>query len=223
MLAKEFIEQTIFAMGDASIDALKTRLIGPYLSYLFIDENDITTTILAEKLCDYFEKVELNTGDDFDKAISKYMSNWDDLVCERIPKEPQAKKGAPVPEIPRPRKYYNLAIEHKNAENMTMTDIVDFSRIMMCLQTAILRLSDQDNSEDISDFDFSTEGFDLDAILESLRESLKDDKTPPIVPGFLKKMMGSSSNSIYSFDTCTEIISMIMYAYITDEDIQGEM
>lgn len=219
MVAKQFIEETIFTMSESSIGTLKTRLIGPYLSCSFLDDNDISTTILAEKLCDYFEKVELNMDDDFDKAISKYMSYWDDLVDARIPKEPQAKKGSPAPEMPRPRKYYNLAIEHKNAENMTMTDIVDFSRIMMCLQTAVLQLSGNDKSETISDFDFSTKGFDLDAILASLKESLAEDKKPPIVPGFLKKVINPSQSGIYTFNTCTEIITVMMYAFITDAEM----
>ena len=52
-----------------------------------------------EKVCDYFEKVELKTGKTFNKQIQKYIENLKDLVEDYIEEEPKQKKKEKLPTI----------------------------------------------------------------------------------------------------------------------------
>lgn len=55
---KDFTIATITEMDQPVFELLKTALIGEYLSFSVIPETDITQSILAEKICSYFETLE---------------------------------------------------------------------------------------------------------------------------------------------------------------------
>ena len=39
---------------------------------------------LSEKICDYFEKLELKTGKSFDKYVESYLKDLDSIIERRI-------------------------------------------------------------------------------------------------------------------------------------------
>lgn len=90
---KEFVDSTVKKLDSKNLERLKEKLIGEHLNFCFVDEDMITQDVFCEKLFDYFEKIEIKTGDEFAKILTKYLANLDEIVKRYIPKEPSAKKG----------------------------------------------------------------------------------------------------------------------------------
>lgn len=89
---KEFVKSIVNTMQPDVFEQIKTVLIPEYLSFSIIPEEGVTLAILSEKLCDYFEKLELKTGKSFDKYVESYLKDLDSIVERRIEKAPQSKK-----------------------------------------------------------------------------------------------------------------------------------
>lgn len=212
MEIKEFVSGTIKALDKQSFEKLKEKMIGEYLSINFIDENAIDTDVFAEKVYDYFEKVELDSGNEFEKICSTYMNNWKDVVERYMPKEPSAKKGEPVPPMSRSLKYFKYTIETINSRNITMKQLAEYSRIMMSLYMKIIK----SGMKEVDNFDFSTDNFDLDKILSSL----KAEKAGTIIP--IGKKNYFDIKEPYCTDTATFVITMIMFYFIRTKAIKGD-
>ena len=82
----EFVKSTVYSFRSDVFDQIKTVLIPEYLSFSIISEDGITPAILSEKICDYFEKLELKTGKSFDKYVESYLKDLDSIVERRIAK-----------------------------------------------------------------------------------------------------------------------------------------
>ena len=52
-----FVKETIVGMDAATLEVLKKALLGEYISFSVISDEEVTKEELAEKLCDYFEKL----------------------------------------------------------------------------------------------------------------------------------------------------------------------
>ena len=76
-----FVKSTVCSLGDDIYKMLQKTLVGEYLSFSIISNSEITQEILAEKICDYFEKLELKTG----KSFEKYMHFARNKVKKIIP------------------------------------------------------------------------------------------------------------------------------------------
>ena len=150
MKYKKLVEATICRMRPSAFEKLKLLLLGEYISFSIIDHEAVTVEILAEKICDYFETLEIKTGKAFDKFIESYMNDVDDIVAPHIAKTPQAKKGDNTPvKVPRSRKYYTKAVDIKGKKRLSVTQLIDYTRIMMCLYTA----ADKAEGKPIDNFD----------------------------------------------------------------------
>lgn len=101
------IRGTVLKMNQATFAQWKDALAGQYIVFSVIAPEEIDQEIMAEKLCDYFEKAELKNGKSFEKFVEVYFSNLDSIVAGRVVKAPQQRKKdeAPLP-MPRARKYY---------------------------------------------------------------------------------------------------------------------
>ena len=209
---KEFISSTVKKLEIRDLERLKDRLIGEYLKFAFIDENSISQDIFCEKLADYFEKIEIKTGDAFARILAKYGANLDEVVKRYIPKEPSAKKGEPVPPMPRSIKYYKHAMEIKSSRDLTMKQLTDYSRIMMSLYMGAVRAG----MHEVTDYEFSTADLDLDKIISAM----KAEK-----PGFglsIARKTLFDLGELYCIDTATFILTMIMFCYIKTNEAEGE-
>lgn len=210
MNATDFIKDSILKLNSESFRELERHLIGEYISFAFLDEDEININNLSEKLYDYFEKIVLKNTDSFEIIIKKYINNWDEMVGKYIAKEHATKKNeTPLP-LPRSRRYYNFAMEIRRSRSITMRQLVDYSRIMMCLYTSVI----DNNNSIISDFDYSVNFMPLDRMIASM----KAEKSNAIM--FKKKMLFDIQD-LYSSDTSTLIITMIMYYCIENSRIQG--
>ena len=213
MTYKDFIEDTICNLSEPVFEELKQLLLGEYISFSIIDHENVTKDILAEKVCDYFCTLEIKTGKVFDKHIESYMSDLDFIVGSHITKTPQAKKGDKTPVVaPRSRKYYEKAITIKGVKNPSLTQLVDYSRIMMCLYTAAVK--NKDNP--IDNFNYAAECLAPASIVDAMKS-----EEISIVHTRLKKKR-FDTKELYGDDVCTLILTILILCFIINGKVEGE-
>lgn len=202
MEIKDFVNGTIMELSQHRFDELKEHLLGEYIKFSFIDDDRITKEIFCEKIADYFEKLSLKINSEFDSTVSKYMSAWDDLVSEGLPEEDGA----------RTKKYYKYAGEISDSRDLTLKQMTDYSRIMMCIYMAIIR-SENKTAEN---FNYSAECINIDKILVSLKAEEN--------AGFLGIGKGAKFDleELYCNDTAIFVITMIMSYHISEHMITEE-
>ncbi len=201
---KEFVKSTVITLRPDVYKQIRTMLIPEYLSFSFIPENRIPMLLFAEKLCDFFDKSMLRTGKNFSKAVDSYFKDLDSIVEKRIEKTPQPKKNDPEPvSIPRARKYYEKAVSLKKAEDLSTEQLEDYTRIMLCLYTAIIK----NGFKEISNFDFSSDCINVPDIISAMK---KEEEPVAIKIG---KKLKFDTRDRYGSDMCTLILTIISLAY----------
>ena len=73
---REIIKECVIELESKSFLYLKDILIADYFDFKFIQDGSITREILAEKITDYFEKVELKNNKKFEKILAKWKKLW---------------------------------------------------------------------------------------------------------------------------------------------------
>lgn len=207
---KEFLEHTILKLDDILFDEMKERLIGKnYISFSFFPTETVTREILAEKLSDYFEKVERTNKNTFDELIKKYMSDIESIVKGRIEKpQEKSKKNSESDSKPNHFRAHIYYENIKNKSDSSLQSITDFSRIMMCLYTKII----ENEYNKIRDFEYSINCLDINRIIKSMIKernnfikSQKFDLKPP-----------------YDTDRCSFIFITIMFYHIKNNEVEGD-
>ncbi len=212
MTYKDFVEAAICNLSQPVFEGLKQLLLEEYISFSIIDREEVTVEILAEKVCDYFGTLEIKTGKSFDKHIESYLNDLDSIVGPHIAKTPRAKKGNTTPVVvPRSRKYYEKAISTKGKKEPTMTQLVDYSRIMMCLYTAAIK----NEGKLIDNFDYAADCLVPEEIIQSLKREEVSDRLPP----FKKNL---NTKEPYSDAACTVILSILILCSIVNRKVEGE-
>ncbi len=204
---KQFICSTVNTLNEKCFEDLKTRLTGDYITFSVLDKNEVSADVYSEKLCDYFEKLEFKTSDTFEELLEKYLSDWDSLVEDSIISESTPSEEGQPQTVTRAKKYYSHAIEIKEAGNISIKQVSEFSRIMMCLYMAII---EKDFAE-IDDFDYAIQCIDLDRILDAMHQKKTD--------GFLMFGGGAKfdTSDRYSMDTGFFVLTIIMYYHIQNQ------
>ncbi len=213
MTYKNFVEGTICNLSEPVFEELKQLLLGEYISFSIIDHVNVTIDILAEKVCDYFGALEIKTGRAFDKHIESYLDDLDSIVSPHIAKTSQVKKGDKTPIIvPRARKYYEKAITIKGMKKPSMAQLIDYSRIMMCLYAAAIK----NDGKPIDNFDYAAECL----VPASIVDALKSEETSIGFPHSKKKRF--NTKELYSDGVCTLILSILILYLIIDGKVEGE-
>lgn len=203
----DFVIETIGSLENDKFEMLKKALIGEYLSFSIIREDKVSKEELSEKVCDYFEKMVLKSGKNFDKLIESYTKGIDYVVSNKIAKPTQSKKNKSVQEdIPRARKYYEKALTIKNSRNLSTRNLIDYSRLIFCLYMEIIK----NNYSVIDNFDFSANVLKPDVIINGMK--MKEDFR-------IVKKKYFNIKELYSIDTCTFIIAVIILHTIINERI----
>lgn len=203
----DFVVETIGSLGNDKFEMLKKALIGEYLSFSIIREDKVSKEELSEKVCDYFEKMVLKSGKNFDKLIESYTKGIDYVVSNKIAKPTQSKKNKSVQEdIPRARKYYEKALTIKNSRNLSTRNLIDYSRLIFCLYMEIIK----NNYSVIDNFDFSANVLKPHVIINGMK--MKEDFR-------IVKKKYFNIKELYSNDTCTFIIAVIILHTIINERI----
>ena len=208
MKYREFVRNAVVSLNDDCFDSLKTMLTDKYLGLFIIEKNTITREILAEKICDYLEKVELKNYLPFDRQIEKYVDTLDSLVANKIAKTPKARRHDVAPSVPRARRYYEKVQIVKKKRLSDWGSILDYSRIMMCLYSAIIR----NNREEIYDFDYSTKCLTIrDIVIEMETEKIGLSKNRKI-----------ANEGVFTPEASVFVISIIMLHKIINDKAQGD-
>lgn len=213
MKYKKLVESTICKMSPSVFEKLKLLLLGEYISFSIIDHESVTVEILAEKICDYFGTLEIKTGKPFDKFIETYKNDLDSIVGPHIARPPQAKKGETTPVAePRSWKYYRNAVDIKGKKKLSVTQLIDYTRIMMCLYSA----ADKTEGKPIENFDYSADCLDPEHIIESMR----NEEVSIVFPPSKKKRFDTKEH--YSDDVCTLILSILILYAIVNGKVERE-
>lgn len=203
---KEFVDKTINSYDEESFQLIKRALVYNYMVFSFIKEENITKEILSEKVCDYFEKVELITRKSFNEQIKNYIENLESLVKKNIAEAPKLRKKDSLPPVaPRARKYFDEATSIRNPRDLSLRQLIDYSRIMLCLYTAIV----DRGYRTIEDFDYSADCLDQGKIIGSMKREKSRKK--------VKTQNRFNTEDLYSLDTCTFVLTIIMLQSIADE------
>lgn len=207
---KELLKNTILSLDSDSFFEFKTYFFREFFGFNFLDDSEVTQSIFAEKLYDYFEKVEYSNNKDFPNLLQKYMQSLDDKVSKYIEKSPR-KKNTDSEDIPRARKYYNKIIEYKKQNDIDYSRLRDYSRIMFCLYAEIINRNDT-----ISNFEYSISSLTSSKLLQSMKKS----KTPKNI--FETKNVFFVQNKEFSFEWCNYIIATIVLFEIINHNVDGE-
>lgn len=208
---KLFVKETILCLSDEGFQSVKKMLVGEYLSFLAIENDQINKANLAEKICDYFEKIEIKSGKKFNKLVETFICNIDEITNRRIEKNNKSNKKSENVKYFRAQKYYEKAISIKNLRSISTLQLVDFARIMFCLYNSII----ENYYKPIKDFNFSIYGLSINRIIESM-------KTEPDKGTIKIKRKKFNIKDLYCSDTFTFIMAIILLNVIIDRRIEGE-
>lgn len=203
-----FMQTTVSNSDSALFNELRDVLVDEYLPLHLAPKEELTANILCEKLCDYFEKIELKTGKTFEKVVEKFTLDLDSVVSERIAKEPKPKKNKPTPPTPRARKYYEKSCYLRKHNKESKHGLLDYTRIILCLYSAII----SNGFKEIEDFNLSVSGVNLTKLIESLRKETT----------LLGKKQRFDTKDPYTSDRSTFILLVIMFYYMKSKEIVGE-
>lgn len=208
MYRKSFVKKTILSLTPKRFEKTKDILNSDsYIPFDFVDAEKVTRNILEEKLSDYFEKVELLAGGKkFSYVIENYADALNSVVKEHLEQPTLPIRNGSLSDS-RAKKYYDKACALKKNGLESFDDLLDYSRIMLCLYMAIINKK----HSHISDFDYSSECLEGSRILTSLRE----EKSTNIM-GTKKRF---DTKGAYSTDRCTFIMIIIMYQYIKSKEV----
>lgn len=209
MVFQEFVENTICQMTSSSFELTKEILLGEKLiAFSIIKPNKAGTDALAEKVCDYFETFEIKANRTFNKQLEAYMNELDAIVAPRIGRAAQPKKVDNTPPVvPRARKYYEKHLAYKALKEITFTQLLDYTRIMMSLYTSSVK----NEGKPIENFDYSAKFLDVNKILENL----KKEETFILIPQNKKKRFELKEK--YGIDTCIFVMIVITLCSVINE------
>lgn len=160
MKYNDLIDYTVLRLEDEHFESLKVSLVDRgYINFSVLDDSEITKAILSEKICDYFEKVELKTLDPLDKQVKNFCRTLDTIVSGKILK---VTKAHPNPS--RARRYYEHVKELPRKKDLTIGELMDYSRVMFCLYNAII----ENKGAEITNFDYTLSTINTTNILGSL-------------------------------------------------------
>ena len=207
----DFVKETICDLDQSVFEELKQILLGDYISFSIIDHEDVTANILAEKVCDYFNTLEVKTGRAFDRRIEALMKDLDTIVGPSIAKTYQTKTGDSTTIVePRSRKYYEKALSIKDVKTPSITEITDYTRIMMCLYTEIIK----NKEKPIENFDYSAYCLVPEKLI---KENLNKQGLAP-APRTTKRF---DTKDPYGNDRCTVILLTILLCSIVNARVEG--
>ena len=213
---REIIKECVIELESKSFLYLKDTLVVDYFDFRFIQDSSITREILAEKITDYIEKVELKNNKKFEKLLEFYCNHLENYVAKRVPEKTTGRnKEIASVIVPRSRRYFEKAKQLRTLKFTNVRQIIDYNRILMCLLVEIIK---NDNKE-VANFDFSTSCLDETLIIPCIEKILEED----LFSIFNKKSQGIiMDKGFYSFEVCSLILSIIFLNKIKDARIIGE-
>ncbi|HFI0423577.1 TPA: hypothetical protein ACGOWZ_000122 [Streptococcus suis] len=212
MKYKDFVNATIMDFSAIEFKNIKTLLIGEYIQFSFLEDDQIDQYIFSEKLCDYIEKLELKTRTSFQKHLVNYSIFLDKLVSNKIAKAPKGNKKVMDPQlIPRARRYYEKAKESGKKQFQSVPQLIDYCRVMFCLYNSAL----QSDAKQFENFDLSIDALSIEQIIFNMKQEQAKKLNYQVAEFF-------SKNGIYSSEVFYLIMTIIVYCELKNSKNQGE-
>jgi len=145
--------------------------------------------------------------------VDLYLKYLDSSVERRIQKTPQPKENDPSPvAVPSARKYYEKAVSLKKTRVLSTSHLIDYTRIMLCLYTAIIK----NEFKEIGNFDFSSDCLNPIDIINAMKN---EQESAAIKIG---KKQRFDIKELYCSDTCTFILTIVLAYKILNDRVQEE-
>lgn len=194
MKPREFVESTWLDYSDVIRDCVLMDL-NAYIKFQFMDH--IIKEVMAEKLYDHFMMVELKNNCDLNKLVKSYYKSINEIVGPQIETSKQKTRA---------QKYYEKAVTISKSKEVNFQDLMDYTRIMMCLYMAVTK----NQSKLICDFDLSKECLDMDTIPTFIRR-----ETVPTL-GINKRKPRFDFHNPYGMDPCILLILTLLLYKLKD-------
>lgn len=202
----DFFSATVESLGIDNFLDLRDALIPFYLPFSGKSKEEIMKADLTQVVCDYFFDTASNEHKNLDKLIGDYFDNLDSIIGSRIQRPSPVKKGEQPNPTCRAMRYYDKAKEYRI--NSFKDHIIDYSRIMLCLYEGII----SNHKEPISNFDYSADAINPDAIISSMKEEIDTSRKK----GQLNRF---APGITYSSDACTFMLVLIMIYKIRSDSM----
>ena len=197
----DFVKTVNDSLNEELFVEMKDALLEKYVPLYATSKDIYNQGFFTEKICDYFKKVEINTGKSFNKLFEQYISDIFSLVDNRI----KYQKNNPT----RAQKYHRKAADLKKNRQGQEKWWVDFSRIILCLYVATA----EKKGEKIDDFEFSLDAINVDDVLQAVQKEKE---------GQLLKWAKFDTKKPYESDRCTFVILIMVLYYLKSNSIEGE-
>lgn len=213
------IVERILKIGDELFEEMKILLLGKYLDFSIIDNDNVTKEMVCEKLCDNLEKILIKTNKTFDALINYYIDSMNDLIIGHLPKVSTRKdnKGKEILEDSRALKYFNHVQKIKKEKELQFVLIEDYTRVILCLYAEIIRKKHRN----IFDFEFSFENVKCQTLINSL-ESEKVKETDIFALKFDKLCKRFKTDDKYSKDSFIIMMIVIMFYILKNKEVKGD-
>lgn len=204
MTSFDFINETINNYDEKIFNEVKKVFLEKYLIFYFHDLSDIGKLDFLEKVVDYIEKLELKTGKEFEKHVKNYISDLSSLVKGKIKDKSRAYR------------YYELANKKIDTKVVSLIQITDFTRIILCIYSEIIKSEEKE----IDNFNLSIDSIELKNILLSM----ENEKLAEVDLGVINFGLRNRFNTkeLYSSDTFTFMLVIIMYYHLMNLKVEGE-
>lgn len=199
----KFLNKIVMKFDEVCLSNIKEALNNKYITFTFI-KGDVTKEVFIEKLNDYLVQIMLKNNGSFDDLIKSYTNDMKSLVKSKLTGDSRASK------------YYDLANAKIDYKSLNTDEIVDFSRIILCMYNAIIK----NKHKDINNFDLSLNNIKLSTILDSMDK----EKTAQVdlgVVDFGSKLKFDTRDK-YSSDAFTYVMVIIMYYHLMNNEVKGE-
>ena len=228
----ELVRESIGNLSKPLFEEAKNTIVDGYIKLSIMKKEEITPSVLSEKVCDYIEKVLIQNGTPFEQLLKEYYSVFDSIVKGKIKSLAGSDgKGKKT----RAGKYYDKACTIRKGP-LTIQNLMDYTRIMMCLY---MRIIETKKDYPIENFNYSSECLHLPEMLDSLRseeadriKNLKDEAIRWIRNSYREDLRTDykaawsknqfSTDNPFSRDNCILVIMILLYCCIKSKEVTGE-
>lgn len=205
-------------LEDDLFEEMKSMLLEKYISFSIVSNDRITKEMVCEKLCDYIEKTLIKTDKTFDSLINKYMDSFNDLVkdyLENLSEIDEAGKSNSIDS--RATKFYKQAEKRRKDKERPLIGLEDYSRIMFCLYTEIIK----NKRQPIQDFEYAFSCVKCQALVNSLESEEVEEKRI-----FNIKVADSTKRfnlkKKYNVDSFIMVMTIMMFYHLKSKEVRSE-
>lgn len=205
-------------LEDDLFEEMKSMLLEKYISFSIVSNDRITKEMVCEKLCDYIEKTLIKTDKTFDSLINKYMDSFNDLVkdyLENLSEIDEAGKSNSIDS--RATKFYKQAEKRRKDKECPLIGLEDYSRIMFCLYTEIIK----NKRQPIQDFEYAFSCVKCQALVNSLESEEVEEKRI-----FNIKVADSTKRfnlkKKYNVDSFIMVMTIMMFYHLKSKEVRSE-